>query len=426
MAHAVPASSSPIVSERAAHPQAWGALGLLWFAFFLNQADRQILPGVLPLLKEDFSLSPSQLGLLNSVFHWVYAALVPVAGWLADRRSRRRVIIVALVAWSATTGLSGVAGSFLFLVLMRAATGAGEACYFPAAASLLTDLHAPKRTGMVLSIHQSANYVGVAGAGWLAGWVGQNYGWQQAFYGFGLAGLVVAALLGWRLPDAPRHAGVATSVAPLTERLATVLRVPSFYWLMGAFLGMLLVNTAYLAWMPTLLHERFALNLSAAGFHAAIYHQVGALLGVLIGGKLSDAWLARTVLGRPLTQIVGLVLGIPFIVMLGLSGEKQFVYGALGLFGICRGLFDAALFTSLFAVMPTQVRGLATGLMISLAFLGGGFAPWLVGMLAQSRGLGEALAWSASGYVLGAICLSVAVLTVYRRDAGRAKGTSLL
>ncbi|ATC65417.1 MFS transporter [Nibricoccus aquaticus] len=421
MAIASPVASIPFAASRPAHPQAWSALTLLWFAFFLNQADRQILPGVLPLVKAEFGLDSGQLGLLNSVFHWVYAALVPIAGWLADRRSRRRVIIVALVAWSVTTGLSGIAGSFLFLVLMRAATGAGEACYFPAAASLLTDLHAPKRTGLVLSIHQSANYVGVAGAGWLAGWVGETYGWHQAFYGFGAAGVFVAALLAWRLPDAPRSGGVAESAIPLRERVCAVLRVPSFYWLMSAFLGMLLVNTAYLAWMPTLLHERFGLTLSAAGFHAAIYHQAGALIGVLLGGKLSDAWLNRTILGRPLTQIVGLVLGIPFIALLGLSGDKIVVYGALGLFGICRGLFDSALFTSLFAVMPTRVRGLATGLMISLAFLGGGFAPWLVGLLAKSQGLGAALAWSASGYALGAVCLVLACCLSYRKDAERAQ-----
>jgi predicted MFS family arabinose efflux permease len=415
------AGTTAAVPERAAQPGAWPALALLWMAFFLNQADRQVLPGVLPLLKADFGLDSGQLGLLNSAFHWVYAALVPVAGWLADRRSRRRVIIFALVAWSLTTGLSGLAGGFLFLILMRAATGAGEACYFPAAASLLTDLHAPRRTGLVLSVHQSANYVGVAGAGWLAGWIGETYGWQHAFYGFGLAGLVVAALLAWRLPDAPRPAAAANApVIPLRQRLGVVLGVPSFYWLMGAFLGMLLVNTAYLAWMPTLLHERFGLPLSSAGFHAAIYHQAGALLGVLAGGKLSDVWLTRTILGRPLTQILGLVLGIPFIALLGLSGDKPVVYVALGLFGICRGLFDSALFTSLFAVMPGQVRGLGTGLMISLAFLGGGFAPWLVGLLAKTQGLGSALAWSACGYGLGVVCLAVACLTVYRRDAARA------
>jgi len=401
--------------DRPALPGAWTALALLWMAFVLNQADRQVLPGVMPLLRADFGLDAGQLGLLNSVFHWVYAALVPVAGWLADRRSRRRVIIVALVAWSLTTGLSGLAGGFLLLVCLRAATGAGEACYFPAAASLLTDLHAPKRTGLVLSIHQSANYFGVAGAGWLAGWVGSAYGWRHAFYVFGLAGLVVATLLVWRLPDAPRME--RDEMLPLSRRLGLVLRVPSFYWLVGAFLGMLLVNTAYLAWMPTLLHERFKLTLPAAGFHAAIYHQVGALVGVLLGGRLSDFWLTHSTLGRPLTQVVGLVCGIPFIVLLGWSAEKNVVYGALGLFGICRGFFDAALFTSLFAVMPRGVRGLATGLMISLAFLGGGFAPWLVGLLATAYGLGPALAWSALGYGLGVVCLAAACLTTYRRDA---------
>lgn len=409
---------------RQAHPQAWAALVVLWFAFFLNQADRQILPGVLPLVKAEFALDSAQLGLLNSCFHWVFAAMVPIAGWLADRQSRRRVVVLALLAWSVTTGLSAVAGSFLGLILVRAATGAGEACYLPAAMSLLTDLHEPRRTGLVLSIHQSANYVGVAIAGGAAGWIGQTFGWKHAFAGFAGAGLVVAAVLAWRLPDAPRQQ-TKPGTAPLAARLTEVLRVPSFYWLVGAFLGMLLVNTAYLAWMPTLLHERFALNLPAAGFHAAIYHQMGALIGVLLGGRLSDWWLTRTVLGRPLTQLLGLLLGLPFIVLLGVAESRTTVYGALGLFGVCRGLFDAALFTSLFAVVPERVRGLASGLMISLAFLGGGFAPWLVGLLARGQGLGHALAWSALGYALGGVCLALLCGFTYRRDAQQAMGLSL-
>lgn len=406
--------------QREAHPQAWPALALLWVAFFLNQADRQVLPGVLPLLKADFGLDSGQLGLLNSSFHWVFAACVPIAGWIADNRSRRRVIIGALVAWSVTTGLSGLASSFMFLVLMRAATGAGEACYLPAANSLLTDLHAKQNTGLALSIHQSANYVGVACAGALAGWIGERLGWHSAFLSFGTAGVVVAAVLAWRLPNSPHLGAQNAGTLPLRERLHDVLRVPSFYWLSGAFLGMLLVNTAYLAWMPTLLHERFELSLPAAGFHAAIYHQIGAFIGVLVGGKLSDAWTRRSVLGRPFTQLVGLTAGIPFVVALGLADQKLAVYAALGIFGVCRGLFDSCLFTSLFAVMPARVRGFSSGLFIAIAFLGGGFAPWLVGLLAKTQGLGPALAWSASGYGLGVICLTAACLRHFREDARHA------
>lgn len=404
-----------------AHPRAWSALALLWVASFLNQADRQVLPGVLPLLKAEFGLDSGQLGLLNSTFHWVFAAVVPIAGWVADNRSRRRVIIVALVVWSLTTGLSGVASSFLFLLLMRAATGAGEAFYQPAAASLLTDLHEKKNNGFVLSLHQSANYVGVACAGAFAGWLGERYGWSSAFLSFGVAGVLVAALLAWRLPDTTHLGGVGAATLSLRARLAEVFAVRSFYWLAGAFLGMLLVNTAYLAWMPTLLHERFGLSLTAAGFHAAIYHQAGAFVGVILGGKISDAWHRRTALGRPLTQMAGLAAGIPFVVALGLADTQAVVYVALGLFGVCRGFFDSCLFTSLFTVMPTRVRGFSTGIFISIAFLGGGFAPWLVGLLAKTQGLGPALAWSASGYALGAACLALAALTVYRRDAGAAE-----
>lgn len=419
MVHA-PVSATSDKSAVPAHPQAWPALGLLWLAFFLNQADRQVLPGVLPLVKAEFGLDSAQLGLLNSSFHWVFAALVPLTGWVADNRSRRRVIILALVAWSVTTGLSGLAGSFWFLVLMRAATGAGEACYLPAAASLLTDLHEKKNTGLVLSVHQSANYVGVAGAGALAGWLGERYGWSSAFLGFGTVGVLVAALLAWRLPDAP-HAGAAGTVAmPLGARLGAVFSVRSFYWLSGAFLGMLLVNTAYLAWMPTLLHERFGLSLTAAAFHAAIYHQAGAFVGVILGGKLSDAWNQRTVLGRPLTQLVGLAVGIPFVIALGVADTPVMIYVALGLFGVCRGCFDSCLFTSLFTVMPARVRGFSTGIFIAIAFLGGGFAPWLVGLLARTQGLGPALAWSASGYVFGVVCLGLSCALTFRADAARA------
>lgn len=179
-------------SSRPALPGAWTALSLLWLSYFLNQADRQVLPSVLPLIKAQFALDPGQLGLLNSAFHWVYAILVPFAGWIADKQSRRRVIIIALLIWSLATGFSGFAASFMTLILLRAITGAGEACYFPAAASLLTDLHSSKRTGLVLAIHQSSNYVGVACAGVLAGWIGETYGWRTAFFGFGIAGVAVA------------------------------------------------------------------------------------------------------------------------------------------------------------------------------------------------------------------------------------------
>lgn len=138
---------------------------------------------------------------------------------------------------------------------------------------------------------------------------------------------------------------------------------------MGAFLGMKLVDAAYLTWMPTLLYRKFGMTLTQAGFHATFWHHVGAMLGVLLGGRAADRWALRTRLSRPLVQVAGLLLGVPFIFLLGWSEATWVVFASLGLFGICRGLYDSNLFASLYEVVRPEARATATGIMIAVAFL---------------------------------------------------------
>src|SRR5258708_2723173 len=109
----------------------WVVVGLFWCVYFLNQADRQVIFSVFPLLRQDLHLSNTQLGLLGSSFQWVYAILVPVAGNLGDMLSRKALIAMALVVWSLSTFTSGLAASFAMLLALRALTGAGEAFYYP-------------------------------------------------------------------------------------------------------------------------------------------------------------------------------------------------------------------------------------------------------------------------------------------------------
>ena len=67
----------------------WEVLGLLWIAFFLNQADRQVFNVVLPLIKADLQLSDLQIGSIATVFNLVYALLVPFSGYVGDIFSRK-------------------------------------------------------------------------------------------------------------------------------------------------------------------------------------------------------------------------------------------------------------------------------------------------------------------------------------------------
>ena len=177
----------------------WEALALLWFAFFFNQADRQIFGVVLPLIRADLHLTDAELGFIASALGWTLAITVPLAGWVSDRYPKNWVITASLCFWSVATLFTGVSSTFMQFILLRSvATGGGEAFYAPAANALISDLHRETRA-RAMAIHQTALYVGVVTSGGVAGWIGQQWGWRPAFYVFGAGGIALAAVFAWRL-----------------------------------------------------------------------------------------------------------------------------------------------------------------------------------------------------------------------------------
>jgi len=400
----------------------WTVLVLFWLVYFMNQADRQVLFSVFPLIQKEFGLTDAHLGLLGSSFFWVYAILVPVAGSLGDRLSRKNIFDFALLVWSAATLTSGMVPGFALLLVFRALTGAGEAFYYPSANSIISDYHGQSTRALAMGIHQTSVYFGIVCSGTLAGYLGQLYGWRVAFVAFGAVGIVLALLSGRFLQEPQRGAAEeiqpeAAVVLPLVQRLRAAAASPTFWLLMAAFLCMKLVDAAYLAWMPTLLYRKFTLTLATAGFHSTFWHHLGAMLGVLAGGRLSDRWAVRSPLGRPLVQVGGLLLGAPFLYLLGASDQTTIVYAALFCFGIFRGLYDSNLFASLYEVVRPESRATATGLMLCAAFLGGGTAPLVIGLLSRLLPLAQAMSFTAALYVIGGLILIIDCALWFRRDA---------
>jgi predicted MFS family arabinose efflux permease len=399
----------------------WLVVAVFWVVYFLNQADRQVIFSVFPLLQRDFGLSNTQLGLLGSSFQWVYAVLVPLAGGLGDMMSRRNLIALALVVWSLATLSSGFVAGFGLLLVLRALTGAGEAFYYPAATSIIADYHGQATRAFAMSVHQSSVYAGIVCSGALAGYIGQEYGWRFAFIAFGAVGLLAALLVrkGIREPQrgqADACAPSRTPAPPFRMRLAQVFRNSTAVPLMLAFLAMNFVNVACLTWTPTLLYQKFHLSLAQSGFHATFYHHVGAVLGVLLGGRLADRWAVRSRLSRPLIQFAGLTLGAPFVFLLGWADSAIVVFVSLGLFGFFRGLYDSNHFASLYEVIRPEARATATGVMLAVAFLGGGSASLVVGWLSQRIGLDSALAATSVFYVLAAAIMLLTCIFWFRRD----------
>jgi MFS family permease len=182
----------------------WLVIGMLWLVCFFNYADRQAIFSVFPLLKQHLNLSNVQLGIVGGAFTWMYALFGPFAGSLCDRFSRKSLILGALIFWSLVTAATSICHNYAQLIACRALGGLGEAFYFPAAMSLISDYHGAATRSRAMSWHQSGVYAGTIAGGSISGIFGQYYGWQSSFVAFGIAGIVVAILLSMFLKEAPR------------------------------------------------------------------------------------------------------------------------------------------------------------------------------------------------------------------------------
>lgn len=393
----------------------WELLVWLWLAYFLNQGDRQIYNAVLPLIKKDLGASDTQLGLVVMLFTLFYGILVPVAGVLGDRFSRKWIICLSLLIFSTGTLLTGIAGGLVGLIIFRSiATGAGEAFYYPAATSLI-GLHHRETRAQAMGIHQTAVYFGIVASSVLAAWIGELYGWRAAFHFFGIGGIVLASLMIWRLQNdkVARPTRTDSTKEKLGDTLRAILRVRTFYFLSFAFGTMVFVNVGFTTWMPTFLFEQFNLKLKEAAFQAVFLHLLFAFFGVMIGARITDRLASTRSVVRMEAGWIGLLLGAPFIYFMGASSQLMVVYVSLAGFGLFRGVYDSNLFAALFDVIEPQHRSTATGLMLAFAFTIGATAPLILGYLKPVIGLSQGLSALAVVYLIGGASILYAQKTCF-------------
>lgn len=399
----------------------WWVVAMLWFVCFFNYADRQAIFSVFELLKSEMDLSDVQLGIVGASFMWVYAAIGPVAGLIGDRFKRKHLIIGGLVFWSLITIATALSTKYSHLVFFRALEGFGEAFYFPASMSLLSDYHAPDTRSRAMSIHQSSVYAGTIAGGSVAGVLGQYYGWRSSFYLFGSLGILlgVALLLLLREPTRERSVESAApreSPSPLIRNpLVELFANPMVRILTLVFIGANFVAMIFLTWMPSFLYRKFNLSLAMAGISATAYLQIASVLGVLTGGVLADKLVRRTRGGRMLTQATGLALGVPFIFLAGWTISVPVVIVALIGFGYFKGLYDANIWASLHDVVRPERRAAAVGFMNSLGWIGGGVAPVAIAAASERFGMSACISASSAIYLIIAALLLFGIRKYMRR-----------
>lgn len=402
----------------------WELLALLCLAFFFHQGDRAIYGVVISEIRADLGLSDSQLGLVGSVLFLTMALMMPLAGIVGDKLKKNWLITGSLVFWSSATLFTGCVHGIVGLVLLRSvATAGGEAFYAPAAYPLMAKFHQRTRA-LALSLHQAALYVGVMTSGFLGGWIAQQWGWRSAFYAFGGCGILLGVVFAFRLKDSPDPAPSGTANAAsgsgLLEALGIIFRIPTALMVAIGLTAIVFVNNGFIVWAPEFLREKQDLSLALAGGYSMFWHHLPALVGISLGGPLSDRWALKRPASRLELQAVAMALGVPAIVFMALAPGLVTACIGLAAFGFCRGVYESNTHAAMFQVVAPRYRASAVAISVMMAFLVGSTSPWLLGKSREwfgtEHGLSYGFAAMALAYLIGAAAITVGRFAFFHRD----------
>jgi MFS family permease len=287
---------------------------------FLNYMDRYVAAVAAPLIQKEFGLSNTEVGLLASAFLLVYAVAALPFGYWADRGVRRTVVGIGVAIWSIATLFTGFARNFFQLFLSRAVLGIGEASYYPAGTSLLSDYFPKEQRGRVMSIWGVGSTIGIAVGFAGGGYIADKFGWRDAFFFAAIPGILFA-LLAFGLREPLRGSVEGRGPALMQTRDANLrtflnlMRIPTLRATILSQTALYFVLASNAFWLPTLLVRRFDLSVSQAGLFAGIVLVLGGLIGTLAGGWIADRLAAKNPAAYLQVGIVGFLIGAVFIVI---------------------------------------------------------------------------------------------------------------
>lgn len=389
----------------------WIVVGLLWVVALLNYMDRQMLSTMREAMQIDIAELESAVnfGRLMAIFLWIYGCISPFAGAIADRISRKWLIIGSLTVWSGVTLAMGFCTTYNQIYVLRALMGISEALYIPAGLSLIADYFTESSRSLAVGIHMTGLYLGQAVGGFGAT-IAAAFSWQQTFLCFGIAGVAYAALLAIMLEDrrneksecGPDAAEPAVK-EPVWKSFALIFSNISFWTILFFFAASSLPGWSTKNWLPTLFAESLGIPMSQAGPLSTITIAVSSFFGVLIGGSLSDNWVRKNIRGRIYTSAIGLAMMIPALVFIGLGSGLVSAIGAGVCFGVGYGMFDTNNMPILCQFVSSRHRATAYGIMNMTGVFFGALITQVLGRWADKGNLGL-------GFALMAAALGIALL----------------
>lgn len=379
-----PPSSSVFASAGA------GTLFILLLVYISNYADRQILNVLAVQIMEDLKIGKTEFGFLSGLaFAVFYATLgIPIA-MLADRVSRKWILVVSLSIWSVMTTFCGFAAGFWQLAVARIGVGVGEAGGSPPSHSMISDLYPAAQRGTALAIYSLGVPLGVLVGNLVGGQIGGEWGWRAAFYVLGIPGFLLAIYVALRFREPPRgHADGGISQKEAAPSLSTVAR---FMWsqksLVHTIIGATLITAVGyggLTWTAAFLQYSHELKLTSVANYLALQTGLVAGLGTFLGGYLADLLAKRNIGWTAWVVTAAMIVATPFNLAVYLLNDTEAVLWIYTVPILVGGIYLAPTFALVQNLVGIRMRSTAAALLLFIInLIGLGAGPLVVGAMAD-------------------------------------------
>ncbi len=386
-------------------------LAVLALINFVNFAARQVFVPLIPLLRDHLHVTDAELGSLQTFLLVVLALGSIPFGYFADRFSRKAIIAIGILFWSAATFAGGLVSSFLFFLIARSFVGLGEAAYAPAAQSMISGGFPQERRAAAQAIFASGMLLGGAAGHALGGIIGPRFGWQVALFIVAFAGILPGIALFW-IDEPPR--GPRSEVVPITR----LLRVPAFVAMIFAGICVTFSSVSLLTWGTDFAVNYKDFSLREASVSLAVIGLLSALFGVLTGGFVADRLHRSICYGRILAIAVAFLLAAPFLLLAIQSEEKSTVLVGLFVAGFFMSWYHGPVTAVLHDMMPRRAHATSVGVYMFATQLVGGLGPHVVGKISDLHDMQLGLQIAVAILVCGAL-LMLLVIHFIRRDGLR-------
>lgn len=387
---------------------------LLVFGLSLfNYIDRQVLYAVFPLIKADLRLSDAELGFLASSFMIVYMCFAPFVGYFGDRVRRPLIIGVSAIFWSLSTLFSGLVKNYGQLIATRSAVGIGEAGYGTVCPSFLAEWFPVEKRARVMALYALAIPAGSAVGYLLGGFLGQHFGWRNAFFIVAVPGILLG-IIALFLKETPEKIARSEHI-PFSGYFALLKNRTFLLICLAQSVGTFSVG-GLAAWMPSYFVRSFDVSVAKAGFLFGAITVAAGLLGNFAGGWAADWLRKRTRRSYFIVGYMSFFLSIPFGVGAIMADSLNMCLALMFFAEFFIFAYSGPYHAAIVEVVPVTMRSMAFAVDIFIIHaLGDAISPFLLGVVSDGSGLPFAMFLAMIYLLLGGF-ISIAAGEAYKKD----------